>query len=88
MTNKFIYKKIKNWQEYSYSWSWTSGAAETVSYDNSTSWLHSTSVQWAIDEIVSNEVFSNSWDGDTNHAPSKNAVYDAIWDIETLLSNL
>ena len=27
---------------------------------------------------VSNEVFSNSWDGDTNHAPSKNAVYDAI----------
>lgn len=32
--------------------------------------------------------FWASWDWDTTHSPSKNAVYDAIWNIETLLAAL
>lgn len=37
---------------------------------------------------ISDAALSASWDWDTTHAPSKNAVYDAIWDIETLLAAL
>lgn len=37
---------------------------------------------------ISDAALSASWDWDTTNAPSKNAVYDAIWDIETLLANL
>lgn len=38
--------------------------------------------------VVSDAAFSASWDWDTTHAPSKNAVYDVLWDVETLLANL
>lgn len=38
--------------------------------------------------IVDDTPLSSSWDWDTTHAPSKNAVYDAIWNIETLLAAL
>lgn len=37
---------------------------------------------------ISNTAFGVSWDGDTTNAPSKNAVYDVLWDVETLLANL
>lgn len=37
---------------------------------------------------VSDAAFSSSWDWDTTHAPSKNAVYDVLGDVETLLANL
>ena len=37
---------------------------------------------------LSNAVFSSSWDWDTTHAPSKNAIYDVLGDVETLLANL
>ena len=37
-------------------------------------------------DIVDDTVFGASWDWDTDTAPSKNAVYDAIWNIETLLA--
>lgn len=37
---------------------------------------------------VDDTTLSSSWDWDTTHAPSKNAVYDAIWNIETLLAAL
>ena len=40
------------------------------------------------DSAVSDTAFSNSWDGDTTHAPSKNAIYDVLGDVETLLANL
>jgi hypothetical protein len=38
--------------------------------------------------VVSDASFSSSWDTDTTHAPSKNAIYDVLWDVETLLANL
>lgn len=37
-------------------------------------------------DIVDDTAFGASWDWDTDTAPSKNAVYDAIWNIETLLA--
>lgn len=36
--------------------------------------------------LVDDTAFGSSWDGETSKAPSKNAVYDAIWNIETLLA--
>ena len=38
--------------------------------------------------VPDDTAFWSSWDWDTTHAPSKNAVYDAIWNIETLLAAL
>ena len=37
---------------------------------------------------ISDTAFAASWDWDTTHAPSKNAIYDVLWDVETLLANL
>ena len=37
---------------------------------------------------ISDTAFSSSWDGDTTTAPSKNAIYDVLGDVETLLANL
>ena len=37
-------------------------------------------------DIVDDTAFGASWDWDTDTAPSKNAVYNAIWNIETLLA--
>ena len=36
--------------------------------------------------IVNDIAFSASWDWDTTHAPSKNAIYDVLWNVETLLA--
>lgn len=54
-----------------------------------------TTMQWDISDLqtavawwISDAPFSSSWDGDTTHAPSKNAIYDVLWDVETLLANL
>lgn len=89
MSEKFIYKKIKNGNEFHYVWGWGNWwDANNISYNNTYSWLTSNTVQWAIDEIVSDLPFSSEWDWDINHAPSKNAIYGVIWNIETLLSNL
>lgn len=45
---------------------------------------------WEIVNIasISDAAFSASWDWDTTHAPSKNAIYDVLGDVETLLANL
>lgn len=37
---------------------------------------------------ISDTAFGSSWDWDTTNAPSKNAVYDVLGDVETLLANL
>ena len=37
---------------------------------------------------ISDTAFWSSWDWDTTHAPSKNAIYDVLGDVETLLANL
>lgn len=55
---------------------WLSLNGTTFSVDSSISWM------------VSDTAYSASWDGDTTHSPSKNAVYDVLWDINTLLANI
>ncbi len=54
-----------------------------------------TTMQWDITDLqtavsggISDAAFSSTWDGDTTHAPSKNAIYDVLGDVETLLANL
>lgn len=54
-----------------------------------------TNIQWDIltlqtttSWLVSDSAFSSAWDGDTTHAPSKNAIYDVLGDVEILLANL
>ena len=37
---------------------------------------------------ISDTAFWSSWDWDTTHAPSKNAIYDVLGDVETLLAAL
>lgn len=54
-----------------------------------------TTMQWDISDLqtavaggISDAPFGSSWDGDTTHAPSKNAIYDVLGDVETLLANI
>jgi len=53
-----------------------------------TDWKSYFIYSWHWSWIVSDEPFSSSWDWDTTHAPSKNAIYDVLWNVETLLSNI
>lgn len=57
---------------------WTAIATEAQVYTvaNTLSWIVNDTAFWA------------SWDWDTTHAPSKNAIYGVLWDVETLLANL
>ena len=43
---------------------------------------------WHGAAIISDEPFWSSWDWITTQAPSKNAIYDVLGDVETLLANL
>ena len=43
---------------------------------------------WHGAAIVSDEPFWSTWDWITTQAPSKNAIYDVLGDVETLLANL
>lgn len=43
---------------------------------------------WHWAAIVSDEAFSSTWDWITTQAPSKNAIYDVLGGVETLLANL
>lgn len=54
-----------------------------------------TDMQWDISDLqaavawwISDAAFSSAWDWDTTHAPSKNAIYDVLGDVETLLANI
>lgn len=47
-----------------------------------------TNITNTVNWLVSDTAFSSSWDWDTTHAPSKNAIYDVLGDVETLLANL
>ena len=68
---------------------------QTVLSDISTINTNITNIQGDITSInnklwdwISDAAFSSSWDGDTTHAPSKNAIYDVLGDVETLLANI
>ena len=67
----------------------------TIQWDITTIQGDITTIQWDITtiqgslwSIVSDTAFWSSWDWDTTHAPSKNAIYDVLWDVETLLANI
>lgn len=47
-----------------------------------------TNLTTTVNGLVSDSAFSSAWDWDTTHAPSKNAIYDVLGDVETLLANL
>ena len=48
-----------------------------------------TTCTWTLTQsAISDAAFSSSWNWDTTHAASKNAIYDVLWDVETLLSAL
>ena len=71
------------------------GDITTIQWDITTIGGSITTMQWDISalqtsmwNVVSDAAFSSSWDWDTTHAPSKNAIYDVLWDVETLLANI
>ena len=43
---------------------------------------------WEAEWFVEDTPFWSSWDWVTDKAPSMNAVYDVLWDVETLLANI
>lgn len=47
-----------------------------------------TTLNTTVGGLVSDAAFWSSWDWDTTHAPSKNAIYDVLGDVETLLANI
>lgn len=47
-----------------------------------------TNLSTTVGGLVSDTAFWSSWDWDTTHAPSKNAIYDVLGDVETLLANI
>jgi hypothetical protein len=64
------------WDITNIGWDISNMQTDITNLQNTTSWL------------VSDSAFSNAWDWDTTHAPSKNAIYDVLGDVETLLANL
>ena len=74
----------------------THAPSKNAVYDEVQTVLTSISnIEWSITNIetklwdwISDAAFSSSWDWDTTHAPSKNAIYDVLGDVETLLANI
>lgn len=79
-----------NWNITNIQWDITS-----IQWDITNIQWDITSIQWDISSLqttvwwlVSNDPYSDAWDNDNTHAPSKNAVYDVIGNIHTLLANI
>ena len=80
------------------SWDWdtTHAPSKNAVYDEMSSMNTNitnlqtdvTNIQTTLGSVVSDTAFWSSWDGDTTHAPSKNAIYDVLGDVETLLANI
>lgn len=60
----------------------------TINWDITTMQWDISDLQTAVAGGISDAPFGSSWDGDTTHAPSKNAIYDVLGDVETLLANI
>lgn len=71
------------WQINTINWEIT-----TISWDITTMQWDISDLQTAVAGGISDAPFGSSWDGDTTHAPSKNAIYDVLGDVETLLANI
>ena len=63
------------------AWATALQSGDNVSELTNDSWYITSSA-------ISDTAFWASWDWDTTHAPSKNAIYDVLWDVETLLAAL
>ena len=81
------------------SCTWTLKACDLCNYaqccdiptDNSqlANWCWYTTCTWTLtSDNICDAAFSSSWDWVTTKAPSMNAVYDVLWDVETLLANI
>lgn len=70
------------------STSWVQGELSTIKGDITTIQGDITDLQTAVAWWISDAAFWSSWDWDTTHAPSKNAIYDVLGWVETLLANL
>ena len=56
---------------------------------NSTNPAGYTTCTWTLTQsAISDAAFAANWNWDTTHAPSKNAIYDVLGDVETLLAAL
>lgn len=47
-----------------------------------------TTASWSASAVIDDTAYWSSWDGDTTHAPSKNAVYDEVNTINTNITNM
>ena len=86
-----------NWNE---AWGWVKSSnntyedmihltqAEYELLDNPDPNTYYSTPEWEEWTFVDNTAFWPSWDWVTDKAPSMNAVYDVLWDVETLLSNI
>ena len=68
--------------------SWIQWDITNIEWDITTIQGDITALQTTTTGLVSDSAFSSAWDWDTTHAPSKNAIYDVLGDVETLLANL
>lgn len=75
--------------------SWIQWDITTIQWDITNIGWDITTIQGDISDLqtavawwISDAPFGSSWDWDTTHAPSKNAIYDVLGDVETLLANL
>ena len=69
--------------------SWDVTAALGYTPYNCTNPAGYTTCTWTLTQsAISDTAFASSWNWDTTHAPSKNAVYDVLGDVETLLAAL
>lgn len=88
---------VQKWDFYIYdgtTWLYASNHWKEVSFAN-IAWQPTDNANLAIalwnkldNSVLSNDQFSNAWNWDNTHAPTKNAIYGVLWDVETLLSNL
>jgi hypothetical protein len=81
---------LTNWAWF-ITWISSSDVTAALGYTpyNSTNPAGYTTCTWTLTQsAISDAAFSASWNGDTTHAPSKNAIYDVLGDVETLLAAL
>ena len=69
-----------------YTSKWTATKVPTIT--TNTLWQVTGITETSISFPVSDVAFGSSWNGDTTNAPSKNAIYDVLGDVETLLAAL
>ncbi|MBO7695122.1 MAG: hypothetical protein J6T10_21080 [Methanobrevibacter sp.] len=65
---------------------WYDTTNDALKNHNGTGWIIMATKPY-VDSKVSDTAYDNNWDGETDTAPSKNAVYDKINSIDELIPN-